>query len=224
MPAETMLRPSETWATGSTLSMDQLPALRILDETGGLSAETGLATQQASRGARTLPAAAMGKASHLSPADARWKNAGEQTVPGSMKTGGPLGAKTSSHPKKKLGPSRYTRKMASKRKINHPESGKPARWSDVLNTAEKAEQYSEWNDLLAGVGFGDTMQRLSSYYQNNAILAGLLAGILFETMSGGRLFDLERGTLTCLVSGPEPCKLRTSQYGPQELEVSHYVF
>lgn len=44
-------------------------------------------------------------------------------------------------------------------------------------SAKSVDAYSELelNDLLADVSFGDTMARLSSIYQDNAILAGLLA-------------------------------------------------
>jgi hypothetical protein len=108
--------------------------------------------------------------------------------------------------------------------LTQPASSKP-RWSDVLSAVKKTDENSQWNDLLKGVGFGDTMQRLSSYYQNNAILAGLLAAILFDTMSGARRFDLDWGTLSCPVSGPESdCRLTSAQYEPNQIVVSHYIF
>lgn len=210
---------------------DQAEALKILEETGGLSSmEEGRIQSQRkkSRGARTLPASVMQRAqSPSSPSADRWKKAGRRIAPDIMEEvekPGELKALSRFGVNKKS-TTRTSRRTGTVRKTGMAgASSKPSRWSDVLGAAKSADDNSQWTDLLAGVGFGDTMQRLSSYYQNNAILAGLLATILFSTISGGRLFDLERGTLTCPVSGPEPCMLTKSQYEPQQLKVSHYLF
>jgi len=85
----------------------------------------------------------------------------------------------------------------------------------------------EWDDLLSTIGLADTMERLSSYYQNNAILAGLIASILFSMVADGHLFDLERGSMAC----PYPagaagggCMQTLANYEPSQLMISHYIF
>jgi hypothetical protein len=232
-----MLYPSSAWSSdrGFAHDSDQANALKILDETGGLSSmEEGRAELQrkAGRGARTLPSSAM-QMVNMSSAG-KWKNAGlriapdiaeEANKPGELKAlarfdAGPMGG---GH---KKAATRNLRKPGTLRRLGGPGAhSKPSRWSEVLGAAKSADDNSQWNDLLAGVGFGDTMQRLSSYYQNNAILAGLLAAILFATMSGARLFDLERDTLSCPVEeGAAPCMLTKSTYSPKQLNITHYAF
>jgi len=211
------------------MNSDQAEALKILDETGELSSmEEGRIQLQRkkSQGATTLPASVMQRAqSSSSPSADRWKKAGRRIAPDIMEEvekPGELKALSRFGVNEKSTTRTFRRK--GRKTGMAGASIKPSRWSDVLGAAKSADENSQWNDLLDGVGFGDTMQRLSSYYQNNAILAGLLATILFSTMSDARLFDLERGTLACPVSGPEPCMLTKSPYEPQQLKVSHYIF
>jgi len=162
-----------------------------------------------------------------------WKKAGRKVAPHKGTLAAELGEDRVKMarilPKKQvLRKSSRASLQASSRNETHRviPSGKPSLWGDVVSVAtkNKKEEYSEWNDLLAGVGFGDTMQRLSTYYQNNAILAGLLAAIVFSTMSGGRLFDLSRGSLACPTSGSGACVATRAVYDPAQLEVSHYIF
>jgi hypothetical protein len=234
-----MLYPSDAWSLGhgSAINSDQAEALKILDEMGGLSSMEAISSMEEGRkqqerkpgrgGARTLPASAMRRATSSPTAD-KWKKAGRRIAPGIVEeTEKPAELKALSRFAAGL-PGKKTISHSLRRTVTAKKLGlgpsKPSRWADVLGAVNRTDDNSQWNDLLAGVGFGDTMQRLSSYYQNNAILAGLLATIIFSTMSGGRLFDLERGTLTCPVSGPDPCMLTRSPYEPQQLKVSHHIF
>eukprot|EP00967_Tisochrysis_lutea_P047453 scaffold57785_cov33-Tisochrysis_lutea.AAC.1 len=222
-----MIYPSDAWTAKRVAPVggggDHSLALRVLDETGDLSAiEQG----RLEEGLGPLGL------SPKSPGRVRWQNAGQRVAPVAMEVKGAEGeTKTltqitsTMRAKRHRTQGHFLRKAVPRRNLSGTKtSARPTRWADVLSAAKKSPDHSEWNDLLAGVGFGDTMQRLSSYYQNNAILAGLLASILFSTMAGAKLFDLERGTLSCPVSGTQPCMLTRSPYEPQQLQVSHHVF
>lgn len=132
---------------------------------------------------------------------------------------GPGEADTCSKPKT-TGPAKW---QAAKNKVVPAPEEAPV-LSAMVMSAKSVDAFSEWNDLLAGVGFGDTMERLSSYYQNNAILAGLLATIVFANMASARLFDLNYGTTTCPVSGDGICVASLPMFTKQQLEVTHFIF
>jgi len=215
------------------------PALKILDETDGLGSMEKGSTEPGARSGGAGRWKSLGRMeegySGASEPDARsggagrWKAAGRKVAPNAtleaemdddMRAAAKMVRALGNKKTPKL------KKATSRAKSLREETGKPSLWGDVVSVAtkQKHDEFSEWNDLLAGVGFGDTMQRLSSYYQNNAILAGLLAAILFDTMAGARLFDLERGSLACPTSGSGPCMQTRAVYDPAQLEVSHYVF